>query len=142
MKSLQLFLATLLISFTASAAEPLRIICFGAHPDDCELQVGGTAALWAAKGHKVKLVSVTNGDIGHWRDAGGPLARRRKAEAEQVAKMLGVTVEVLDIHDGELMPTLENRRTLTRLIREWKADLVLGPRPNDYHPDHRYTGVL
>src|SRR5262245_48152975 len=120
----------------------LRIICFGAHPDDCELQIGGTAALWAAKGHKVKLVSVTNGDIGHWRDAGGPLARRRKAEVEQVAKMLGVTVEVLDIHDGELMPTLENRRTLTRLIREWKADIVLGPRPNDYHPDHRYTGVL
>jgi len=120
----------------------LRIICFGAHPDDCELQVGGTAALWAAKGHKVKLVSVTNGDIGHWRDAGGPLARRRKAEVEQVAKMLGVTVEVLDIHDGELMPTLENRRTLTRLIREWKADIVMGPRPNDYHPDHRYTGIL
>ncbi|PYI81883.1 MAG: GlcNAc-PI de-N-acetylase [Verrucomicrobia bacterium] len=120
----------------------LRIICFGAHPDDCELQVGGTAALWAAKGHKVKLVSVTNGDIVHWRDAGGPLARRRKAEVEQVAKMLGVTVEVLDIHDGELMPTLENRRTLTRLIREWKADIVMGPRPNDYHPDHRYTGIL
>jgi LmbE family N-acetylglucosaminyl deacetylase len=131
-----------LMSASAADYRQLRIICFGAHPDDCELQVGGTAAMWAAKGHKVKLVSVTNGDIGHWRDAGGPLARRRKAEVEQVAKMLGVTVEVLDIHDGELLPTLENRRTLTRLIREWKADIVMGPRPNDYHPDHRYTGVL
>jgi N-acetylglucosamine malate deacetylase 1 len=120
----------------------LRIICFGAHPDDCEIQAGGVAAMWAAKGHKVKFVSVTNGDIGHWRDAGGPLARRRMAEVEETARILGITSQVLDIHDGELMPTLENRRTLTRLIREWKADIVMGPRPNDYHPDHRYTGVL
>ncbi|MBL9134872.1 MAG: PIG-L family deacetylase [Verrucomicrobiales bacterium] len=127
---------------TIHAAEPLRIICFGAHPDDCEIQAAGTAALWAAQGHKVKLVSVTNGDIGHWRDAGGPLAKRRLAEVRAAAEVLGVTTEVLDIHDGELLPTLENRRWLTRLIREWNADIVMGPRPNDYHPDHRYTGVL
>jgi len=120
----------------------LRIICFGAHPDDCEIQVGGVAAMWAARGHKVKLVSVTNGDIGHWREAGGPLASRRTMEVEAAAKILGTTAEVLDIHDGELLPTLENRRIITRLIREWKADIVMGPRPNDYHPDHRYTGVL
>jgi LmbE family N-acetylglucosaminyl deacetylase len=120
----------------------LRIICFGAHPDDCELKAGGVALLWAAKGHHVKFVSVTNGDIGHWREAGGPLARRRKAEVEQAARILGITTEVLDIHDGELLPTLENRRTITRLIRDWKADIVMSHRPNDYHPDHRYTGVL
>ncbi len=120
----------------------LRVICFGAHPDDCELQAGGVGAMWASKGHHVKFVSVTNGDIGHWRDAGGPLARRRKEEVERADQMLGVTTVVLDIHDGELEPSLENRRTITRLIREWKADLVLSPRPNDYHPDHRYTGIL
>src|SRR5437763_1443422 len=120
----------------------LRILCFGAHPDDCELRVGGVALLWAAKGHHVKFVSVTNGDIGHWRQAGGPLARRRKAEVERAAKILGITTEVLDLHDGELMPTLENRRTITRLIRDWKADIVMSHRPNDYHPDHRYTGTL
>jgi LmbE family N-acetylglucosaminyl deacetylase len=147
-----LLITTLLVFFTfpssragadASAGDgKLRIICFGAHPDDCELQAGGTAALWAARGHRVKFVSVTNGDIGHWRDAGGPLARRRRAETEQADGILGVTTEILDIHDGELLPTLEYRRMITRLIREWKADLVLGPRPNDYHPDHRYTGVL
>src|SRR6266480_2545657 len=126
----------------AGDAGKLRIICFGAHPDDCEIQAAGAAALWAAKGHKVKFVSVTNGDIGHWRDAGGPLAVRRKAEVEAAARILGIETEVLDIHDGELLPTLENRRALTRLIREWQADIVMGPRPNDYHPDHRYTGVL
>src|SRR5262249_30737257 len=73
----------------------LRIICFGAHPDDCELQAGGAAAMWAAKGHHVKFVSVTNGDIGHWREAGGPLAKRRTAEVERAAKVLGIATEVL-----------------------------------------------
>lgn len=120
----------------------LRIICFGAHPDDAEYKSGGTAALWAAAGHHVKLVSVTNGGIGHWQMAGGALAQRRTAESAEVAKTLGVTSQVLDIHDGELMPTLENRRTITRLIRQWKADIVISHRPWDYHPDHRYTGVL
>jgi LmbE family N-acetylglucosaminyl deacetylase len=120
----------------------LRIIAFGAHPDDCELQVGGTGALWSALGHHVKFVSATNGDIGHWREAGGPLALRRKREVELSDAKLGVTAEVLDIHDGELEPNLATRRVFTRLIREWKADLVIGPRPNDYHPDHRYTGIL
>jgi LmbE family N-acetylglucosaminyl deacetylase len=120
----------------------LRIIAFGAHPDDAEFKVGGTAAKWAALGHKVKLVSVTNGDIGHWNMAGGPLARRRTAEVKRAAQLLGVEAQVLDIHDGELLPTLENRQLITRLIREWQADIVLSHRPNDYHPDHRYTGVL
>ncbi len=125
-----------------AADAPLRIIVFGAHPDDCELDAGGTAALWARQGHQVKFVSVTNGDIGHHEQAGAILARRRTAEVKRCAEILGITSEVLDIHDGELMPTLENRRTITRLIRDWKADLVITHRPNDYHPDHRYTSIL
>ncbi len=143
------FLTSLSLAAAASSlpAAPagdgkLRIICFGAHPDDCELQAGGVGAMWAERGHHVKLVSVTNGDIGHWREAGGPLALRRKQEVEQASKILGTTVQVLDIHDGELEPTLENRRQITRLIRQWGADIVFSPRLNDYHPDHRYTGVL
>jgi LmbE family N-acetylglucosaminyl deacetylase len=139
---LPLFLAPAAAQPARAGDAPLRIICFGAHPDDCELKAGGTAALWARQGHAVKFVSVTNGDIGHWREAGAPLARRRTAEVQEAARILGITTQVLDIHDGELEPTLENRRTITRLIREWKADLVLGPRPNDYHPDHRYTAIL
>lgn len=126
----------------AEPGKPLRIIVFGAHPDDCELDAGGTAARWAKLGHQVKFVSVTNGDIGHHEIAGAILARRRAAEVQKCARILGVTSEVLDIHDGELLPTLENRRTITRKIREWKADIVIAHRPNDYHPDHRYTGIL
>jgi LmbE family N-acetylglucosaminyl deacetylase len=120
----------------------LRIIAFGAHPDDCEIKAGGVAAMWAAQGHHVKFVSTTNGDIGHFKMAGGPLAQRRTKEVKEAAKMLGIQTEVLDNHDGELMPTLENRKDFVRLIREWKADIVLTHRTNDYHPDHRYTGVL
>lgn len=121
----------------------LRIIVFGAHPDDAELEAGGTAALWAADGHHVKFVSTTNGDIGHAREAGAPLARRRTEEVKRADAILGVeSTEVYDIHDGEIMPTLENRRKITKSIREWKADIVIAHRPNDYHPDHRYTGIL
>src|SRR5688572_9576624 len=147
-----LLLSLSLPRHTAAAAAPaeggkpadgkLRIICFGAHPDDCELQAGGVGAMWAAQGHHVKFVSVTNGDIVHRRAAGGPLALRRKKEVEEASKILGTKVEVLDIHDGELMPDLETRRKIIRLIREWKADLVLSPRPYDYHPDHRNTSLV
>src|SRR5262245_2236124 len=126
----------------AQQATPLRIIAFGAHPDDAELKSAGVASLWAARGAKVKLVAMTNGDVGHFEQAGGPLAKRRKAEVQECARIFGSENEVLDIHDGELMPTLENRRTVARLIRNWQADIVMGHRPYDYHPDHRYTGVL
>ena len=122
--------------------EPLRIIAFGAHPDDCEIKASGVARMWALRGHKVKFVSVTNGDIGHHEMAGGILARRRTQEVEECARLLGIETEVLDNHDGELMPTLENRKKIARLIREWQADVVLSPRSNDYHPDHRYTAIL
>lgn len=135
-----------LVSRAVSAADepqrPLRIICFGAHPDDAEFKAGGVAALWASLGHKVKFVSVTNGDIGHWQKFGPELAARRKSEVTKAAQILGIETQVLDIHDGELLPTLENRLTITRLIRQWQADIVMSHRPNDYHPDHRYTGVL
>jgi LmbE family N-acetylglucosaminyl deacetylase len=120
----------------------LRIIVFGAHPDDAEYRGAGVAMKWAKMGHHVKLVSATNGDIGHWQSAGGPLALRRRNEVMEVARRLGVTTEVVDIHDGEMMPTLENRRIITRLIRQWNADIVITNRPNDYHPDHRYTSIL
>ncbi len=139
-----LFLPALLLCGAAAWAQqatgqtkPLHIIVFGAHPDDCDLGAGGTAARWVKAGFAVKFVSLTNGDIGHHEIAGAFLARRRLAEVKKAAEILGVETQVLDNHDGELMPTLENRRAVTRLIRDWKADVVIAPRPNDYHPDHR-----
>lgn len=124
------------------APRVLRVVAFGAHPDDAELKFAGTAALMAAQGHKVKLVALTNGDVGHFAQAGGPLAQRRKAEVEACHKKLGVETEVLDIHDGELMPDLDTRKKVANIIRAWQADIVLSHRPWDYHPDHRAVGKL
>jgi LmbE family N-acetylglucosaminyl deacetylase len=119
-----------------------RVIAFGAHPDDCDIRAAGTAALFKAAGAAVKFVSVTNGDAGHQTMKGAELAARRLGEAKESARRLGIEYEVLENHDGELLPTLEVRRQIIREIRQWNADIVLAPRPNDYHPDHRYTGVL
>jgi LmbE family N-acetylglucosaminyl deacetylase len=120
----------------------VRVIAFGAHPDDCDIRAAGTAAKFHAMGYAVKFVSVTNGDAGHQSEGGGALAKRRRAEAEESGRRLGIVYEVLDNHDGELLPTLNVREQIIRRIRQWNADIVLAPRPNDYHPDHRYTGVL
>ena len=121
----------------------LRIIAIGAHPDDCDIKFGGTAAKFAKLGHHVKFLSVTNGDAGHQDIGGGELAIRRYKETQESARRLGIEeYEVLPNHDGELMPTLEVRKDIIRSIRRWNADIVIAPRPNDYHPDHRYTGVL
>lgn len=126
-----------------AADEPLRFICIGAHPDDCDVKMGGTAALLAEAGHAVKFVSVTNGDAGHFEEGGGMLAKRRRAEAQEAGRRLGlVEYEVLDNHDGQLTNNLHVREQLQRIIRAFDADVVFAPRPNDYHPDHRYTGEM
>lgn len=134
------------IVFTAhinnAQTDPINVIVFGAHPDDCDIDTGGTAILLASLGHRVKFVSLTNGDAGHYEKGGGALAKIRIAEAKEAGKRFGVEYTVLDNHDGELMPTLENRLKVIREIRKWNADVVIAPRPNDYHPDHRYTGIL
>ncbi|HET9280298.1 MAG TPA: PIG-L family deacetylase [Flavitalea sp.] len=137
---LLLFPVSLVIQ--AQDDKKVRIIMIGAHPDDCDDDGGGTAALFAQMGYAVKFVSVTNGDAGHQLTGGAELAKRRFAEAQEAGKRLGVTYDVLDNHDGQLMPTLEVRLQVIKKIREWNADIVIAPRPNDYHPDHRYTGVL
>ncbi len=121
--------------------DSVRIIAIFAHPDDGEYKMGGTAARLADAGHKVKFVSLTNGDAGHHEQGGGALAKRRRAEAKEAANRLGISAyAVLDYHDAELMPTLEVRKDVIRLIREWNADVVVGLRPYDYHPDHRNAG--
>jgi LmbE family N-acetylglucosaminyl deacetylase len=138
----------MLALFLAGAAavlaqgQKIHVIAFGAHPDDCDIRASGTAALFARMGHAVKFVSVTNGDAGHQSMRGAALAARRLAEAKESARRLGIEYEVLNNHDGQLLPTLAVREEIIRQIRRWNADIVLAPRPNDYHPDHRYTGVL
>lgn len=120
----------------------MNIVVIGAHPDDAEVFAGGVAVKWARLGHHVLFVSMTNGDIGHHEMAAGPLAKRRAAEARRSAERAGVRELVLDFHDGELEPTLDARKRIVEIIRKFEAGLVLTHRPNDYHPDHRYTSVI
>ncbi len=132
----------MIITPTFSQTKPLRIMMIGGHPDDCELAGGGTAILYRKMGHAVKFLSVTNGDAGHQEMDRATIASRRLAEAKEAGRRLDVEYEVLSNHDGGLVPSLEVRLEIIRKIREWGADIVFSPRPNDYHPDHRYTGVL
>ncbi len=122
---------------------PLRVIAICAHPDDADIKMGATAAMMADAGHYVKFLSLTNGNAGHYNQGGGVLAKRRRAEAKEAGKRLGIDeYTVLDYHDAELEPKLHIRKEVIRQIRDWEADVVLGHRPNDYHPDHRYAGIL
>lgn len=122
--------------------KPLRLLIIGAHPDDADYAAGGTAALYRAAGHDVLMVSMTNGDAGHQLQPGPLLAQRRNKEATAAAAVISAVYRILDNHDGELLPTLENRRLVIGLLRTYQPDLVLTHRPNDYHPDHRYTSQL
>jgi len=140
------FIFAFVISFSTvfSQTQPnkkLHIIIIGAHPDDPD-ESAGTAYKWAQLGHDVLMVSLTNGDAGHQSMKADDLARTRREEARRAGEVIGVRYITLDNHDGQLMPTYENRLQVIKLIREQKADLVIYPRPYDYHPDHRYTGIL
>ena len=120
----------------------MNILLIGAHPDDSEVIAGGSIALWCAAGYTVSIVSMTNGDKGHQTLSGSALAKRRKEESLLSAELVGARSIVMDTPDGELEPTLERRKQVVRLIRECQADLVITHRPNDYHPDHRYTAQV
>ncbi|MFH1000242.1 MAG: PIG-L family deacetylase [Bacteroidota bacterium] len=143
MKRFLFLLAVIFFPYTLfSQNEKINVVVIGAHPDDCDIDAGGTAIKFARMGHHVLFVSLTNGDAGHFEKGGGALAKIRRAEAGEAGRRFGVTYKVLDNHDGELMPALNIRLDVIRLIRSWNADIVIGPRPNDYHPDHRNTAIL
>jgi LmbE family N-acetylglucosaminyl deacetylase len=119
-----------------------RILLLGAHPDDADIKAGGTCAKWVAHGFTVLLVSVTDGGAGHQVLCRPELVERRRAEALAAGAIIGVGYQVLDLPDGQLVPTLEARNRILRLIREFRPDLVITHRPADYHPDHRYVAQL
>src|SRR5207253_761540 len=96
--------------------QTVRVIAFAAHPDVCDLGAGGIAAKYAARGEKVEFVSLTNGYAGHQSLRGEELAKyaghqslrgeelakRRRAEALEAGRRIGIAYEVLANHDGKL----------------------------------------
>jgi LmbE family N-acetylglucosaminyl deacetylase len=129
----------------------MDILCIGAHPDDCEVSIGGTATLYRDAGHHVGFVSVTNGCKGHYADEyrrdNQALVSRRREESLAAAAVIGAASYCLEIPDGEVYVTQEATESMVRLIRNFGEpgrgpDLVLLNRPNDYHRDHRYSARL
>ncbi len=130
---------------------PKSAMSIHAHPDDQEFSIGGTLAKWAKAGCEIISVVITSGDSGSNDPTKGgeykqELARLREEEQLEANKVLGVKETVfLRYPDGELEPTIQLRRDLTRLIRKYKPDVALIGNPeawfygNEYvnHPDHR-----
>ena len=118
-----------------------RLLCIGAHPDDCEIQAAGLAALWTGRGGSARFISMTDGSAGHQELGGAQLANIRRGEARAGAAAVGADSVVFDNLDSSLLPTLENRHRVIQAVREYQPDVIATHRTNDYHPDHRYTGV-
>jgi LmbE family N-acetylglucosaminyl deacetylase len=125
-----------------------RALALGAHPDDVELQAGGTIAAWAGDGVHVELACFTAGEKGTHDPAGDPagVARVRRDEAERAAAVLGAAgVHFLGAADGELEATMALRVEVARLVRTVRPDVVVGHDPWRrwlLHPDHRAAGLL
>jgi LmbE family N-acetylglucosaminyl deacetylase len=122
--------------------EKINVVIFGSHPDDADKQAGGTALEFVRRGHNVLFVSITNGDAGHQTLGGEELAMKRYLEAQEAGRRFGVKYIVMDNPDGQLFPTLEIREEIIRIIREWKADIVIGHRTSALHPDRRNSAIL
>lgn len=121
----------------------LRVMVVGAHPDDPDVNMAGTVAKFAASGARVWMVSVSTGDKGHRTLPPIELARRRYAETQASAKILGAErYLVLDGHDCELEVTMEWKRKLTKLVREFAPHIVFTHRSCDYHADHRAVAQI
>ncbi len=120
----------------------INVVIIGSHPDDADKQAGGTALEFLKRGHNVLFVSLTNGDAGHQTHGGKKLAQRRFYEAQEAGRRFGVEYIVMDNPDGKLLPAIEIREEIIRIIRKFKADIVIGHRPNAMHPDRRNSAIL
>ncbi len=116
----------------ANLPEPLDVLAIGAHPDDVELGCGGTVGLLAQQGKRVGILHLTRGEAGT-----RGTALEREAEAQAAAEALGaVTVIFLDCGDGSLRTGEDEEDSLIKQLRLWRPEIVLGPAPEDRHPDH------
>ena len=121
-----------------------RVLSIGAHQDDADTSSGGLLKKLADRGWDVRMLSLTDGSRGTYdpAKAGPALAQIRREEAAASGRLFGGRYDCWDVEDTRLMATLENRERLIRYIREYKPDLIITNRPNDYHTDHRNTALL
>ncbi len=120
----------------------MKILMIGAHQDDNEFRCGGLAHKYVKMGYEVRFLSMCNGCGGHHIMTPEETIARRAKESAAVAELLGVTYDVWDVDDCNLVADLATRKRLIRYIREFSPDLIIAHRPNDYHADHRASGQL
>lgn len=120
----------------------MNILMIGAHPDDCEFRCSGLASKYVKDGHRVRFLSLCDGSGGHMTLNRAEIAARRWGETREAAKAIGIEYDVWNIPDCEIIADLRTRERLIRYIRDFNPDIIFTHRPNDYHADHRNTGLL
>lgn len=121
----------------------MRVLAFGAHPDDIEFRCGGTLAKYAAKGDDIFMAVATNGNIGSYRMRKDEIAAVRRKEAQASADLLGAELIWMNEDDEFLFDTKETRIKFINAVRIAKPDVIFAPPYfQDYNPDHDYTGYL
>lgn len=121
----------------------MRILAFGAHPDDIEFQCSGTLAKYAAQGHAVGMAVATRGDVGSPTLSREEIAAVREKEARASAAIIGAEFFWMGYDDEFLYDSPEVRHHFIDIIRQFRPDIILCPdKDNDYHPDHTRTGQI
>ena len=121
----------------------MRVLAFGAHPDDIEFQIGGTLAKYAARGDEIYMAVSTNGNIGSFRMSKEEIAAVRKKEAQKAANLIGAKLIWMNFEDEFLLDTKESRLKFIDTVRIARPDIIFAPVPyKDYNPDHDITGYL
>jgi len=116
----------------------LDALAFGAHPDDVELTCAGTLIKLNQKGYSTGVVSLTHGELGTRGDS-----KVRAKEFAAAAKIMALRVHrMLNLPDGDLTGSWEQKITVIREIRSFKPSIVFAPYWEDRHPDHARASDL
>ncbi|WP_135536174.1 PIG-L deacetylase family protein [Halostella pelagica] len=120
----------------------MDLLAIVAHPDDADIFCGGTLAKHADRGDDVVVAHMTRGEYGGFDTTESDIAATREAEATEAAEVLGCDCTFLGFEDGRITYSLENRRRIVEVIRQYEPAVVLTHYEDDMHPDHRTTSEL
>ncbi|GAB4455974.1 MAG: PIG-L family deacetylase [Armatimonadaceae bacterium] len=126
---------------TNTSDTTLHVVSIGAHPDD-EISCAGTLINYARAGHKVTVVTMTRGGMGHMTMPTEELKALRSQEAEAAAKVIGADLRLLEFEDSAIPESREAALQMVEVIRELRPDIILTHGPEQRHPDHRATNRL
>jgi len=118
------------------------VLAVHAHPDDIEHLAAGTLAVLAAKGHAIRIATLTAGECGSADTDLAATGRIRKDEAARAAALIGAEYHCADLPDLGVFNDDRSRRAATELIRWARPDVVIAASPVDYHPDHEAASQL